>query len=511
MVKNKIRSKPFPSIFYFLLASLLMVLIYTHKPLFTSNQNQYFLHGMAETGIGSLDKDWLANTKEPTPLFTALVKWTFLGLKNPVWFYIYFTVLMGIYLCSLLGILDEVFHIREDKTRFALTVTLILIIHSAALRFILGNLFGANWTFLFDGGVAGQRLLGTVLQPSAFGVLLVTSLFCFMKDRPFWAVAFAAASACIHPTYLLSAALLIIGYMLAILLEEKNVKKALLVGLIALVLVAPILFYIYSNFWSTENALEARQILVNIRIPHHTLTGYWLDLTVLVKLSVVVLALVLVRKQIRIAIPLAVTFMGVIVFSMYQIITQNLFLALIFPWRPSTLLVPVSSSILAAVFSGLVVKWIKKDHERFQPILRFLCLVILAVLSLAGIWGMSKDFKEKQNAQEIGLYQWVIENSSSNDRFLIPVNLETFRTGTLQPVYIDYFAIPYSDSDVIEWYHRVLSANKFYDTSSCAELVYLRDDEKFTYVVMEKEKVQPVCSRLTLVYEDDYFSVYRMR
>ena len=35
-------------------------LAYTQSPLFTSNQNQYFLHGMALAGYGNLDEDWLA-------------------------------------------------------------------------------------------------------------------------------------------------------------------------------------------------------------------------------------------------------------------------------------------------------------------------------------------------------------------------------------------------------------------------------------------------------------------
>src|SRR6185312_7384411 len=49
-------------------------LAHTQSPLFFSNQNQYLLHGLAQADYGHLDRDWLANTKDPTPAFSFLVK-----------------------------------------------------------------------------------------------------------------------------------------------------------------------------------------------------------------------------------------------------------------------------------------------------------------------------------------------------------------------------------------------------------------------------------------------------
>ena len=46
---------------------------YTQTPLYASNQNTYFLHGLAGAGRGLLRADWLANTADPFPLFTLLV------------------------------------------------------------------------------------------------------------------------------------------------------------------------------------------------------------------------------------------------------------------------------------------------------------------------------------------------------------------------------------------------------------------------------------------------------
>src|SRR4051812_6820563 len=50
---------------------------YGPAPLYYSNQNQYFLHGLAAAGRGDLARDWLVTTRDPTPLFSAAVTWTY--------------------------------------------------------------------------------------------------------------------------------------------------------------------------------------------------------------------------------------------------------------------------------------------------------------------------------------------------------------------------------------------------------------------------------------------------
>src|SRR5438105_2669284 len=52
------------------------VAAYGQAPLYYSNQNQYFLHGLAQAGHGFLGDDWLARSLDPTPVFTALVAFT---------------------------------------------------------------------------------------------------------------------------------------------------------------------------------------------------------------------------------------------------------------------------------------------------------------------------------------------------------------------------------------------------------------------------------------------------
>jgi hypothetical protein len=70
--------------------------IYAQSPVYTSNQNQYFLHGLAAAGFGNLDVDWLANTVDPTPAFSKLIYVTYLIAQNEILFYLYYIVLMAL-------------------------------------------------------------------------------------------------------------------------------------------------------------------------------------------------------------------------------------------------------------------------------------------------------------------------------------------------------------------------------------------------------------------------------
>jgi len=485
-----------------------MVFAYSQSPLYTSNQNQYFLHGMAEAGLGSLDQDWIASTLEPTPAFTFLVKWTFLLLKSEMWFYFYYAVLIGIYFLSLLGILNHVFNIWESKSKFLLTISLIIFSHSAGLRFFLTESLGPEWAFILDGGVAGQRLLGTVFQPSTFGILLVLSLFLFIIKKPFLSAVLAAITADIHPTYLFSAALLVGGYMLASYYEKKDFKKPFLIGLLSLITVFPILIYVFLNFWGANESVEAYRILTEISLPHHAIIREWFNLTSFIKIAVIIGGLAIVRKRPRIFIPLTVVFLSSLTLSLIQFFIKSNFLALIFPWRPSTLLVPVCSTIILGKISFIVCNKLQKfKAERIIIISSFSLSIILAAL---GIFRMTFLFEKKINSPESELFEWVHQTSNDSDRYLIPIGLETFRTSTLRPAYVDFFAIPYSNEDIIQWYHRVLAVNKYYQEDDCKELKYINSNEKFTYVITEKEKIQPNCKSYDLVFQDDHYIAYKL-
>ncbi|MGH2605311.1 MAG: hypothetical protein ACRDG5_01845, partial [Anaerolineales bacterium] len=200
-----------PAAWRFAGLSLLVAVIYAQSPLYTSNQHQYFLHGLARAGVGLLREDWLAGTRDPTPVFSLLVEAT-VRLLGPTAFYFEYALILGLYVISLRTIVSAAGILPGGgRTRAAFAVAVIAL-HSAALRFVLRRALGPDWEFALEGGVAGQRLLGAVFQPSVFGVFLLSSVAAFLRRRTLLAAACAAIAASFHPTYLLPAAVLVLAY-----------------------------------------------------------------------------------------------------------------------------------------------------------------------------------------------------------------------------------------------------------------------------------------------------------
>src|SRR5262249_45263360 len=71
-----------------------LTVAYTQLPLYSANQNTYFLHGLANSGSGQLAHDWLAKTADPVPVFSALVQFTVRWLWPPL-FHLYTCALYG--------------------------------------------------------------------------------------------------------------------------------------------------------------------------------------------------------------------------------------------------------------------------------------------------------------------------------------------------------------------------------------------------------------------------------
>src|SRR6478752_583413 len=81
-----------------ILLAVAFAVAHTQSPLYYSNQNQYFLHGLAAGGHGHLSHDWLANTTDPTPVFSALVAAGYRYLGEWVFQAAFFLLLVGYFL-----------------------------------------------------------------------------------------------------------------------------------------------------------------------------------------------------------------------------------------------------------------------------------------------------------------------------------------------------------------------------------------------------------------------------
>jgi hypothetical protein len=533
----------------FILLTVVIAIAYAQSPLYTSNQNQYFLHGQAQAGIGFLRQDWLANTRDPTPVFSSLAYLTYRFLRQEALFYIFYALQMGIYLFSLLGIVSTIYEIRKSRAIFLSYLALLIVIHSAGWRLALSRVLGANWAYILEDGVADQRLLGSVFEPSTFGVFLLLSVYLFLRRKPFLAVLSAVLAATFHPTYLLSAAALTFSYIWVTFWENvrlsraggatpehaaagtgtlagspsgydagarsghrfRAIKEPFLLGMVALVAVAPILVYVYVNFGHTlpQAAARAQDILVNFRIPYHALPGVWFDATALVKIIFVIAALFLVRKSRLFAI-LLICSLAAGGLTAIQILLKNNTLALIFPWRMSTFIVPLA---IAIVFAWLVTSLMERFSNlvtRFETLLVTLGLVAITLAVLTGGLRFKLDLDRKAAGDERAMENYVAAHHQPGELYLTPVKLQDFRLASGSPAYVDFKSIPYQDQDLLEWYRRNKITNRFYRTRNCALLQQLSSQEGVTHVVMGSEQFGLQCPQMQSVYRDRHFVVYAL-
>ncbi len=543
IVKRRQLLRPGYGLLRFLFWSLLFGVAYTQPLLYYSNQNQYFLHGLARGDLGFLREDWLANTADPTPLFSAIVAFTYRYLHESA-FYLYYILIFGIYFHALLGIFEHVSGGRATaRTRLGF-IAILVVLHSALLRWSSAQLFGVDYPWYFQAGVANQYILGAGLQPSVFGVLLVLSVCTFLHDRPFLAVTWSSLAAVMHSTYLLSAASLTLAY-LYLHVRDRRIREALFVGLWALLLVAPALVYILRKFApsSPDTFAQAQHLIAHFRIPHHAQVDRWLDGIAWAQIGWVAAAICLVRRR-RLFVVLSVPFVLGLALTFVQVATGSDTLALLFPWRVSAILVPIATAIiLAQIVQGLAA-WSTPISLWRDRAIQTACIVLIVAAAAGGAFITYFGLGYRTNSQELPLLEYIRGHKAAGEVYLLPVevpeltsgkrgaaslnftpppqrskqkqnisvDLQQFRLFTGAAIFIDFKSISYKDVEVLEWHERVLWNHQLYKRRDWND-EQIKDELRrrgITHVVMVAGH-EIRCDALQLVYADEYYRLYRLR
>ncbi len=509
--------------FIFLGLAILFSLSYTQYPLFSSNQNTYFLPGFACAGIGNLASDWLANTRDATPLFSLLVCQSIKWFHNYNIFYFYYGILQAIYFI----IFYKLIQLQTRLTSFSrqsLAVAATFLLHAAGTRFVLGRILGADWMYVLEGGLANQRMLGSVFQPSVFGVLLLVSVFLALSKKWGWSIGCLALAAWFHPTYLLPSGLLLLAYFTLIWWENSETSrpahklvlaKIIRLGLFYILLILPVFIFTLSNFAFAPSDIshKASAILVHIRIPHHADINNWLNLTTVFQLGMLIGAFFLTRHR-SLKFVLAVPFLLGLGLTLIQVLTRSDQLALLFPWRVSIVLVPLAMSIWTV---WLIEKLLPQNRSYSLPgfpsnklnqAFSFLGIAIILLSVLTGCIRFYLDLKRYAAAPEIPLYQYVKDHLSKDDLYLIPPKMENFRLSATAAVYADFKSSPYYAEEVVEWYRRLVNVNQFYKTPSCEGLQAFAN-EGVNQVVFPKT-ISLNCSSLIPQLETDQYTLYHL-
>jgi hypothetical protein len=504
---------------------------HTQSPLFYSNQNQYLLHGAALAGHGHLANDWLATTRDPTPVFSLFVAACYATagpwLLQPA----FFALMMAYFLAArwLAAAVPGVPDTRAARLTFAALFTAA---HAGILRWASVQLLGVDYPWYLQAGVAAQYLLGPGIQPSAFGVLLLAAVACFAHERPFGAAALAALAVVMHATYALPAALLTAGFMLSLALRGEG-RRAFLVGLLALAIVAPVAIYDLSEFAEADpdQMTAAQRILAFERIPHHCVPARWFDAIAALQVAWCAVGIALLRRT-PLFVPLAVAAAGGLLLTLAQLSTDSPALALLFPWRVSTLLVPLATAVVAA----RLLAW-KSPGERGERAAGAALVALVAGGVCVTAFGLGY-----RTVDEDAIYAHVRATAKPDSVYLlpvawpkvstgrgavsntfapppraaagtnqIPVDLQRFRLATGARVYVDFKSVPYAPAEVLEWQLRMNFAVRFNSSPGrnlTSDEIALRM-EGITHVVAPASKPFEA-HYLTVEYADAAYIVYRV-
>ena len=388
---------------------------------------------------------------------------------------------MGVYAAAMLGLFAVVAG-QATGRRWPIFLALLILVHSALLRWCCYRWLGQDYPWFLQSGLANQYILGATLQPSVFGVFLVAAICLFVRGHPYLAAVAAALAGTLHFTYLLQAGLVVLGFV-TVLLTEKRYARALAVGAPSLALVLPSVLYVSGTFAPTSSQQFARasEILVDFRIPRHCRPELFMDGMACLQLVWVVLGIALAGDK-RLGVVLAVP-------ASRRCCSP-------WPRRPpgagrwpcsfpahDAILVPIATTI---ILSRLVAAVPGRREAGWLP--RSVAVMAITGLIVGGVWICVARQGYHISDDELPLLDFVRQTRQQGELYLIPVNvpaqadsprgtpsssdfkplaakkrdalvipvdLQRFRLATGVPIFVDFKAIPYKDTDVLEWYKRL--------------------------------------------------------
>lgn len=456
------------------LAAVLFALAHTQSLRIYSNQNQYLLHAAARLGYGDLANDWLAQTVDPTPVFTALIMIP-LNVLGLLPLHIAFFALLMVYFVALWHMVRLVGWLPKTWAGQWAWAALLTASHAGILRWASDRTLGVDYPWFLQSGLAGQYLLGPGLQPSVFGVFLLVGLALIAAGRPVWAAVVIASVNWLHATYLLPAALLIGGIFIH-LRQIKESDKSGQVFAAGLLIATPVVIYFSQVFAPTSDRTfaEAQRILAQVRIPHHTQASRWFDGLAAVQLVWMGAGVALLHGS-KLFGPVAWACAGAVAASALVIVTNHSGASLLFPWRLSAVIVPLSTALLLAALARAGERW-----ERACTVLASVILFV-CVSGAGAVYAFGLGYQEP--AAEDAVLEFVRQHHKPGYVYLIPARfpkpnppagvfsntfappprpdatvyfeLARFRLATGAQLFVDFKSIPYRDTEVMEWHRRM--------------------------------------------------------
>jgi len=479
---------------FVVLAACLLWVTVDLQPLFYSNQNTKFLHGLAQAGLGQLREDWMANTVDGLPVFTLIVRWT--AEIGPFWlfyleqFLVYFVYILAAFL------------IFRRAGSSALSQPLPLLLFACIFPIL-------HYESAMVGGVANQLMVKSIYEPATFGAFAILAIAAFLAGRWLFAALLINLAAAVHPGYVAPGGFLLLGMVACLSLVDRPQRArlvfAVVLGLALLGLNAYLLKLAFPPT-SPELQAEATDLLANKRIPQHSDPLRWLNLPTVLKLGLCLFAAVVTPNR-WIARLLYVGVAAILLSAILVLVVEANLVRLVSPWRVSVFLLPLAWIAALAWLTERLLPWLAQRPHRPRRAVAVAALLAVAV----GGWGMAENIHNFSRRQPsyIGIVQAAL---APGQLYLTSPRLTDFRLDTGAPQYISRKSHPYLDVEVLEWSRRMEVATALYESDSfdCAELQRLRDKERVTHVLASKDGPAMDCPFATEIAAERSFKLFRL-
>ena len=178
---------------------------------------------------------------------------------------------------------------------------------------------------------------------------------------------------------------------------------------------------------------------------------------------------------------------------MTQYFINNNSLALVFPWRTSVFISPISSIIILSFF----LNQIKLDKTKLRIISFFLIILTSTTFYVKSHHIKNLNLKFKK---DINLVNKIKKNFNSVERLLIPIDLDFIRMNSGLPIFIDWKHHAFRYDQLIEWKLRVDLVNKFYSSKTAdkqlTNLKKIHEIEYISHILIKKDKLKINCDDL---------------